>query len=77
MKATIWLVVNAKGVTGMLKRYPNLAPGERAIGLTINVPDEAFLDPPTLDAQLDVPASALSYPQPSAAVAVEIWNTKP
>ena len=61
----------------MTKKSPSIGPRERAVRLTIEVPDSAFEDPPVLDAQLDVPAANLSYPQTSQPIAVEIWSTEP
>ncbi len=74
MKAHIFLTLSRSGVVKMTKEKPNLAPGQRLVRLTVEVPDSAFSAPPVLDAELTVPASALSYPAKGDAVAVEIWS---
>ena len=77
MASSTMAIQNENGVVSMTKKSPSIGPRERAVRLTIEVPDSAFEDPPVLDAQLDVPAANLSYPQTSQPIAVEIWSTEP
>lgn len=74
MKAHVYLTVTKSGVLKMTKEKPSLAPKQRAVRLTVHVPDSAFDEPPMLDAELDVPAKALAYPTQDAPVKVEIWE---
>ena len=72
MKATIWLTATRTSVTSLTKKKPALGRGQRAIRLTIQIPDIAFEDAPTLDAELNIPATALAYPA-AEPIEVEIW----
>lgn len=74
MRAHIYLTVTKSGVVKMTKESPALTPTQRAVRLSISVPDSVFLPPPILDAQLDVPADRLAYPSPTGPVDVEIWE---
>ncbi len=73
MKAHIYLTLSKTGVVKMTQQRPAVSPRQRLIRLQITVPDSAFIDPPDLDAQLDIPADRLAYP-PAHALDVEIWT---
>lgn len=73
MKATIWLTLTRTGVSKINLKKPALGRGQRAIRLSIQVPDVAFEDKPPLDAELVVPLSHVEHPPPEP-VAVELWE---
>lgn len=74
MKAVVFVTVTKSGAVKMTKEKPSLAPHQRAVRLTISIPDAAFLDPPILDAQLDIPEGLVAYPAITGAVDVELWS---
>jgi len=74
MKASIYLTFTRTGPVKMTKAKPHLSSRERAVRLSIQIPDAVFDEPPLLDAQLDVPADKLAYPTPIAPIDVEIWG---
>jgi hypothetical protein len=69
MKASGYLLFNAKGITGFRKggtknnrQTPALAPGERAVYITIVVPDSVFRPIPTASATIQIPESQVIEP---------------
>jgi hypothetical protein len=73
VKTSIYLTINKRGISKMTKERPSLSQDERAVRLNISVPDAVFAAPPILDADLEVPASALVVPEPEKPLEVEIW----
>lgn len=74
MKTHIYLTMSKTGVVKMTKEKPDLSPQQRAVRLTLTVPDSAFASPPMLDAELTVPADRLLQPKFDEPIAVEIWE---
>ncbi len=74
MKQAIYLTLSKSGVVKMTKEKPKLLAGQRAVRLTVAVPDAVFAAAPILDAELDVPASLLIEPEPAEPIKVEIWE---
>jgi hypothetical protein len=74
MRAHIFLTISKSGVVKMTKEKPSLSPQQRAVRLTLTIPDSAFAAPPMLDAELTVPADRLLQPQFDEPIAVEIWE---
>lgn len=70
MRDSGFLIVNKKGIVGFRKggntkydrKTPALAAGERAVFISVEVPESAFSPRPTPQATIVVPEEKLAYP---------------
>jgi len=62
MKTQVWLAFTQSGAVRATKRRPDLGANERAMLLTVEIPDEAFRRPPVLTATVQVPVEGVVGP---------------
>lgn len=74
MKSRVFITLSKSGAVKMTKEKPSLDINQRAVRLTISVPDSAFAAPPVLDVELEIPGNLMIAPEPAEPLTVEIWD---